>query len=280
MIMLFVFSDFLHNKYLLIIIMSEFPSTPLAGKVALITGGTSGIGKVTAEVLCRNGASVVISGRRTDQGTQIEENLRVDGNEAAFIKSDLSEVSEIDNLVNQTIERFGSLDIAFNNAGIFDRGGLFHEYEDASWDDLIRVNLSAVFHCMKAQITYMVHNGGGIIINNASIVGHRSSERASPGYVASKHGVIGLTRQAALQYTNSGIRVNSISPGPTMTEIQQPLVDEGPKAVASHLSLLNPRAAFVPPEEVANVVLYLCAYAPEMMTGQDIAIDGGQLYKL
>ncbi|MBG00889.1 MAG: hypothetical protein CL470_01310 [Acidimicrobiaceae bacterium] len=260
--------------------MSEFQSTPLSGKVALITGATSGIGKVTAQILCQNGASVVISGRRSKEGSQIAENLQAQGNDAVYIKSDLGKVSEINSLVDQTIERFGALDIAFNNAGIFDRGGLFHEYEDASWDDLISINLSAVFYCMKAQISYMVRNGGGVIVNNASIVGHRGSERASPGYVASKHGVIGLTRQAALQYANLGIRVNSISPGPTMTEIQQPLVDEGPKAVAAHLASLNPRAAFVAPQEIANVVLYLCAYAPEMMTGQDVAIDGGQLYKL
>ena len=133
---------------------------------------------------------------------------------------------------------------------------------------------------MKAELAVMVEQGKGVIINNASVVGHRATERATPGYVASKHGVIGLTRQAALQYANAGIRINSISPGPTFTETHQSLADQGPDAVADHLGTLNPRAQFISPDQIADVVLFLARSAPDMLTGQDIAIDGGQLYKL
>ena len=260
--------------------MIELSQNPLRTKVALVTGGTSGIGKVTTEVLCENGASVVFIGRREEVGFEIEEYLQGKGYAAKFVQADLRVVSEAERVVKETVTAFGSLDVAFNNAGVFDSGAFFHEYDSSSWNDLIAANLSSVFYCMRSEITAMLANKGGVIINNASIVGHRGTERATPGYVASKHGVIGLTRQAALQYANSGIRVNSVSPGPTQTEIQQPLVDQGPEAVADHLSSLNPRATFVTPEEIANVVLYLASGAPDMLTGQDIAVDGGQLFKL
>ena len=260
--------------------MMDAEQKPLIGKVALVTGGTSGIGKVTVEVLCENGAGVVFIGRRNEIGSEFADSLMEKGYEAKFLQADLREVSEVERAVEETVATFGALDIAFNNAGVFDSSSLFHEYDHTSWDSLIASNLSSIFYCMRSEITKMLENAGGVIINNASIVGHRGTERATPGYVASKHGVIGLTRQAALQYANAGIRVNSVSPGPTQTEIQQSLVDQGPEAVASHLSSLNPRAAFVSPEEIANVVLYLASEAPRMLTGQDIAVDGGQLFKL
>ncbi len=260
--------------------MTETTSKPLVGKVALVTGGTSGIGKVTMEALCENGASVAFTGRRKQLGEEIEESLQDQGYKVIYLQSDLREISEVDQLIQDTVATLGSLDVAFNNAGVFDSDALFHEYDDSSWNDLIAANLSSVFYCMRAEIAYMLGNDGGVIVNNASIVGHRGSRRATPGYVASKHGVIGLTRQAALQYANAGIQVNSVSPGPTLTETQQPLFEQGPEAVANHLSSLNPLAAFVTPEEIANVVLYLASGAPDMLTGQDIAIDGGQLFKL
>jgi len=260
--------------------MIDIGQKPLTTKVALVTGGTSGIGKVTAEVLCENGASVVFVGRREEIGSEIEQSLQGKGYAAKFIQADLRAVSEAERVVEETIATFGPLDVAFNNAGVFDSGALFHEYDPSSWDALIAANLSSIFYCMRSEITAMLGHNGGVIINNASVVGHRGTERATPSYVASKHGVIGLTRQAALQYANAGIRVNSVSPGPTQTEIQQPLVDQGPEAVANHLSSLNPKAAFVTPEEIANVVLYLASGAPDMLTGQDIAVDGGQLFKL
>ena len=260
--------------------MSKLKNLSVEGTVILVTGGTSGIGRVVTTTLCAQGASVVFTGRNETEGNAINTELRGEGSDCHFVSADLREEGGITRVIDTCLSTYGRLDVAFNNAGIFDNSALFHEYKDEDWELMIASNLTSIFRCMKAELEVMIKQGEGVIINNASVVGHRATERATPGYVASKHGVIGLTRQAALQYANAGIRVNSISPGPTFTEIQQPLVDQGPDAVADHVGTLNPRAQFVSPEEIADVVLFLAGSAPDMLTGQDIAIDGGQWYKL
>ena len=260
--------------------MNDTSYSSVEGKVMLVTGGTSGIGKAVTQVLCEQGASVVFTGRNETAGNATSENLTRDGYDCHFVSADLTEPEGVTKIVDTCLSQYGRLDVAFNNAGIFDNAAIFHEYSDADWDQLISSNLTSIFLCMKAELEIMVEQGDGVIINNASVVGHRATERATPGYVASKHGVIGLTRQAALQYANSGIRINSISPGPTFTEIQQPLVDRGADAVAEHLSALNPRSQFVSTDEIAEIIIFLSGTAPNMLTGQDIAIDGGQMYKL
>ena len=260
--------------------MSKLKNLSVEGTVILVTGGTSGIGRVVTTTLCAQGASVVFTGRNETEGNAINTELRGEGSDCHFVSADLREEGGITRVIDKCLSTYGRLDVAFNNAGIFDNSALFHEYKDEDWELMIASNLTSIFRCMKAELEVMIKQGEGVIINNASVVGHRATERATPGYVASKHGVIGLTRQAALQYANAGIRVNSISPGPTFTEIQQPLVDQGPDAVADHVGTLNPRAQFISPEEIADVVLFLAGSAPGMLTGQDIAIDGGQLYKL
>ena len=260
--------------------MSNLKNLSVEGTVMLVTGGTSGIGRVVTTTLCAQGASVVFTGRNETEGNAINTELRDEGSDCHFVSADLTEEGGITRVIDTCLSTYGRLDVAFNNAGIFDSSALFHEYKDEDWELMIASNLTSIFRCMKAELEVMIKQGEGVIINNASVVGHRATERATPGYVASKHGVIGLTRQAALQYANAGIRVNSISPGPTFTEIQQPLVDQGPDAVADHVGTLNPRAQFISPEEIADVVLFLAGSAPDMLTGQDIAIDGGQLYKL
>ena len=260
--------------------MGDLKNLSVEGTVILVTGGTSGIGKVVTSTLCAQGASVVFTGRNETAGETILTDLRNAGHDCHFVPADLRDQEGITKVVDTCMSTFGRLDVAFNNAGIFDSSALFHEYKDEDWELMIASNLTTVFRCMKAELAVMVEQGDGVIINNASVVGHRATERATPGYVASKHGVIGLTRQAALQYANAGIRINSISPGPTFTETHQPLVDQGPDAVADHLGTLNPRAQFISPDQIADVVLFLARSAPDMLTGQDIAIDGGQLYKL
>ena len=260
--------------------MSKLKNLSVEGTVILVTGGTSGIGRVVTTTLCAQGASVVFTGRNETEGNAINTELRGEGSDCHFVSADLREEGGITRVIDTCLSTYGRLDVAFNNAGIFDNSALFHEYKDEDWELMIASNLTSIFRCMKAELEVMIKQGEGVIINNASVVGHRATERATPGYVASKHGVIGLTRQAALQYANAGIRVNSISPGPTFTEIQQPLVDQGPDAVADHVGTLNPRAQFISPEEIADVVLFLAGSAPDMLTGQDIAIDGGQMYKL
>ena len=252
----------------------------LDGKVAVVTGSTSGIGAATAAALARAGAVVVVVGRRADRGQAVVARIRDAGFVAEYAQVDVRDVEAIDEMVAGILDRHGNLDLAFNSVGIFDRRHELHTYDDTAWDEMIAINLSAVFRCMRAEIAAMLETGGGAIVNNASTVSHRGSDRAGPAYVAAKHGVIGLTRQAAVQYADRGIRVNAVSPGPTDTELAEPLIAEGPAAVRAALIDLNPRARFVRAEEVAAAVVYLCSDGATMINGHDIAIDGGQLAKL
>lgn len=264
----------------------------LVGRVALVTGATSGIGEAAAIELAAAGASVMVAGRDAQRAQAVVSAIRSRGGSAEALLSDVRDPGAPDAMVAATVEAFGRLDIAFNSAGIFDRMHSFDSYDDASWDEMIAVNLSAVFRCMRAEIRAMLDSGPfsserssespsvGAIVNNASTVGHRGSERASPAYVAAKHGVIGLTRQAALQYVNRGIRVNAVSPGPTDTPVARPLRDAGPDAVREALSRLNPTGRFVSPAEIARTVVFLCSDAAVMINGHDIPLDGGQLARL
>jgi NAD(P)-dependent dehydrogenase (short-subunit alcohol dehydrogenase family) len=252
----------------------------LDGRAALVTGATAGIGEATALALSAAGARVLVVGRDVARGESVAGEIRERGGDARFFAADMRSASDITAMVDAALASFGGLDIAFNNAGIFDRMHEFHSYGDEAWDEMINVNLTAVFRCMRAEIAAMVAQTGGVIVNNASTVSHRGSERASPAYVAAKHGVLGLTRQAALQYASRGIRVNAVSPGPTLTAVAAPLVAEGPERVRSALESLNPMANFVDPEDIAQTVVFLCSDAAAMINGHDIPLDGGQLAKL
>jgi NAD(P)-dependent dehydrogenase (short-subunit alcohol dehydrogenase family) len=252
----------------------------LAGRVAIVTGATSGIGEAAAYALASAGARVLATGRRTDRGAAVVEKICTLGGEAKFFQADMRSSADIICMVEAAEAAWDKVDFAFNNAGIFDHAEEFHTYDDAAWDDMMNLNLSAVFRCMRAEIAAMLRNGAGVIVNNASTVGHRGSDRASPAYVAAKHGVIGLTRAAAIQYVNRNIRVNAVSPGPTLTEVSLPLVEQGPEAVSAALAPLNPTGKFVSAEQVAQAVVYLCSDAAAMINGHDIPLDGGQLAKL
>ena len=222
----------------------------------------------------------MLAGRRPDRGADVARGIAAAGGAASFVETDVADGAAIDRLVAEAVD-LGGVDIAVNNAGVFDRAQAFHSYGDESWDEVIGINLTAVFRCMRAELAAMVERGAdGVIVNTTSTVSHRGSLRAGPAYVAAKHAVLGLTRQAALEYAAHGIRVNAVSPGPTATEIAEPLIAEGEEAVAAALGGLNPTARFVQPDEVAAAVLYLCTDAAASVNGHDIVIDGGQLAQL
>ena len=242
-------------------------SRTLLGKSALVTGATSGIGEVTAYALATAGAHVLVVGRRSDLGNNVVRTIEQSGGKAKFFAADMRSSEEINAMVNCAVNEFGKLDIAFNNAGIFDRMNDFHIYSDDSWDEMLAVNLTGVFRCMRAELASMITSGGGVIINNASTVSHRGSLRASPAYVAAKHGVLGLTKQAAIQYVNQGVRVNAVSPGPTETAMSAPLVAQGAEAVAQALAQLNPTAsAKVANRTVTHSQITIWIWKPEPVT--------------
>lgn len=250
-----------------------------SGRVAIVTGGSGGIGAAVAHDLSHSGAHVVVLGRNDDAGRQVVDAINDSGGSSEFVSADVSESASVDDAVNAVVTRLGRCDIAVNSAGIFDRMHPFGSYADAQWDEIINVNLSGVFRCLRAELRVMAGTGGAIV-NIGSTVAHRGSERASPAYVAAKHAVLGLTRQAALETPQSGVRVNSVSPGPTDTAMAAPLIAEGPEAVRAAIAPLNPMGDFIDPARVAAAVHFLCSDAAADITGHDLILDGGQLARL
>lgn len=248
------------------------------GRGVFVSGGTSGIGAAVARAFSAVGANVVILGRRPEAGAVIVDQIRSAGGACEYVSGDIRRSADIERAI-EIAQQGGGLRAAVNSAGIFDRSVLFDDYTDEAWDEMIAINLTGVFRCLRAEMKAMKAHGGAIV-NIGSSVGHRGSLRGSPGYVAAKHGVIGLTRQSALECAEGTIRVNSVSPGPTLTDMAAPLVAEGPDAVRAAISQLNPMGRFVDPAVVAAAVLFLCSSAAEGINGADLAIDGGQLAKL
>lgn len=249
-----------------------------AGRGVFVSGGTSGIGAAVARAFAAVGANVVIFGRRPEVGAAIVDEIRSAGGSCEFVSGDTRRSADVERAIDVAQQR-GGLRAAVNSAGIFDRSILIGDYSDEAWDEMIATNLTGVFRCLRAEINAMTPHGGAIV-NIGSSVGHRGSLRASPGYVAAKHAVIGLTRQCALECADGNIRVNSVSPGPTMTDMAAPLVAEGPEAVRATIGQLNPTGRFIDPAVVAAAVVFLCSDAADGINGTDLAVDGGQLAKL
>lgn len=246
----------------------------LEGKVALVTGGASGIGQATAVAFAQCGANVVVAdldeGGAGDTVQQIERM----GAKALFVRTDVSKEAQCEHMVAATTKAFSRLDIAFNNAGIMaSYGEKLHESTEEDWDRLMAVNLKGVFLCMKHELRYMLVHGGGAIVNTASAVGLIGTPN-SVTYPAAKHGVVGMTRCAALQYARSGIRINAICPGLVETPITQRMREMEP-------GFDEKRANFVPmgrissPEEIAQAVVWLSSGAASYVTGTSMLVDGG-----
>ena len=256
----------------------------MEGKSVIVTGATSGIGEATAIMFAEQGANVVMAARRQDRGAELEARIRDAGGEASFIQADMASDADIKAMVDLAATKYGGLDYAFNNAGIGGEGQALHEYSDETWFQVLDVNLTGVYRCMKYQVAAMLESGakteyGASLINCASTLAHRGSELSSIAYTASKHGLVGLTRQAALMYVQQNIRINCVSPGATMTDLLSGLYESGAE-VAAMLDAINPIGRLGKPEEVAAAVLFLCSDGARMITGHSLPVDGGQMAKL
>jgi len=244
----------------------------LKNKVALITGAGSGIGKAIAVLYASAGARVVVSDIDEKGGNATMSTIKANGGDAIFVKADTAIPEEHKKLVDQTVRQFGGLHIAVNNAGIGGPLNKVSEYPIDGWDKVISINLSGVFYGMHYQIPAMIHSGGGSIVNMASILG-KVGTKGSPAYVAAKHGVIGLTEAAALEYADQGVRINAIGPG----YIQTPLLDILDDTTINLLKGLHPMGRLGQPEEVAELALWLNSDKASFVTGSYYNVDGGYL---
>jgi NAD(P)-dependent dehydrogenase (short-subunit alcohol dehydrogenase family) len=244
------------------------------GKVAIVTGASSGIGKCVAEFYAREGASVLLSDINEELGQAAAKEIDPTGRKAKFAKADVAQPQECEQVVTAALEAFGRLDYACNNAGIGGEQNPTADYSLEGWQKVIGVNLSGVFYCMKYQIPAMLKNGGGSIVNMASILG-QVSFLGAVGYVAAKHGVVGLTQNAAVEYAARGIRVNAVGPGFISTPMIQALEDN--KQAYNLLVSLHPVGRLGRPEEVAELVIWLSSDKASYVTGAYYPVDGGYL---
>lgn len=247
--------------------MKEFEN-----KVALVTGGNSGIGQATALAFARKGAYVVIASRRVEEGEQTVQLIKDAGSEAIFVKTDVTKAADVENLISKTVKAYGRLDYAFNNAGVEGIIGPSIEQTEDNWNNIIDTNLKGIWLSMKYEIPPMLKQGGGAIVNNASVGGVIGIMYGSI-YCASKHGVIGLTKAVALEQAQTGIRINAVCSG----AIETPMAKRAYNTEEFHAHMLakHPIGRFGQPEEVANAVVWLCSDGASFITGHPLLIDGG-----
>jgi NAD(P)-dependent dehydrogenase (short-subunit alcohol dehydrogenase family) len=241
------------------------------GKVALVTGAGSGIGEACAVMFGRGTARVVVADINLDAVERVAGAIRAAGGTAAGVRADVADPTSVEAMVGFAAETYGGLDIAVNNAGIGGDQLPTGEYPVEAWQRVIAVNLSGVFYCMRYELPAMVERGGGAIVNMASILGSVGFAN-SPAYVAAKHGVVGLTKNAALEYATRGIRVNSVGPGFIMTPLLERSLDEAARQAVGNL---HPVKRMGTPEEVAEAVVWLCSDAASFVTGSALTVDGG-----
>jgi NAD(P)-dependent dehydrogenase (short-subunit alcohol dehydrogenase family) len=247
--------------------------TEHTGPVAIVTGGAAGIGRATASELARRGAAIVVADVAETEGEAAAAALRGEGHRALFVATDVSRAADVEALVAAALSRYGRLDWAFNNAGIEGTAAQLDELSEADWGRVLSINLTGVWLCMRQEIPAMLETGGGSIVNCASIAGLVGFPGAA-AYVASKHGVVGLTRTAALENARRGIRVNAVCPG----IIHTAMIDrytQGSAGVAAQLAAGEPMGRMGTSDEVASAVGCLCAPGAGFMTGAAIPVDGG-----
>ncbi len=249
------------------------PMGALEGKVALITGGAMGIGRASALVFAREGASVVVADIDPEGGHETVTLVEAAGGQASFVRADVSSRAEVAAMVGHAVDTFGGLDCAHNNAGIAAPLAPLADYPDDGWDRTIAVMLTGVYRCMKEEIPAMLARGGGAIVNTASGVGLVAYPHQA-AYTASKHGVIGLTKVAALDYGAQGIRVNAICPGTARTPMVDRAIARDP-SIDAHLKALHPIGRIGEASEVAEAALWLCSPAASFVLGAALPVDGG-----
>ena len=248
----------------------------LVGKVAVVTGGSSGIGRAAVLALARAGARVTVASRRTAESEETVRLAMEAGGEARFIRTDVTRREEVEALMERTVEAWGRLDCAFNNAGITGEMARTADCTEENWDRTLAANLTSVWLSMKYEIRQMLkQGGGGVIVNNASVAG-LVGMRGGPAYSASKGGVIQLTRTAALEYAKIGIRVNAVCPGYIETPLLEPYSSTNPE-LEGFIRRIQPMGRLGTAEEVAGAVVWLCSDAASFVTGHPLVIDGGML---
>ncbi|PVD52480.1 short-chain dehydrogenase [Terrimonas sp.] len=246
----------------------------IKNKTALVTGAGSGIGKAVAELYAELGAKVVVSDVNEAHGQEVVSQIKSAGGEAVFIKADVSDAAACEALIAGTVKQYGSLDIACNNAGIGGEANFIADMSIEGWNKVIAVNLNSVFYCMKYELQQMLKQGKGAIVNMASILGQVGFATAS-GYVAAKHGVVGLTQNAAIEYAAKGIRTNAVGPA----FINTPLLDNMDAAAKQMLVSLHPIGRLGEANEVAELVAWLSSDKASFVNGSYYAVDGGYLSK-
>lgn len=241
------------------------------GKVAIVTGGAVGIGYACAETLAGGGAKVVLADIDEESGRQAVSDLEAAGGEAVFVRADVGQPEAVEAMVEAAIDSYGRLDIAVNNAGIGGESAPTGSYSIEGWQKVININLNSVFYCMRYEIPRMLENGGGVIVNMASILGSVGIAN-SPAYVAAKHGIVGLTKSAALEYGTQGLRINSVGPGFIVTPLIENSLDQETQAALRSMHAMQRMGES---EEVAALVAFLCSDEASFLTGGYYLVDGG-----
>jgi NAD(P)-dependent dehydrogenase (short-subunit alcohol dehydrogenase family) len=245
----------------------------VAGKVALVTGAGSGIGRASARIFAREGAAVVVSDLDVEGGAEAVDEIRKAGGEASFVQADVTRERDVANLIERVVSRFGRIDCAHNNAGVAGTAGALHLMELDEWSRVLAVNLTGTFLCMKYEIPRMLEQGGGAIVNTSSGAG----VLATPGlahYGASKHGVLGLTKSAALENATTGIRINAVCPGSVDTPMLQASI-AGNDEIRKMVLRSQPGGRLGTPDEIAEAAVWLCSDRASFVTGESMLVDGG-----